>query len=219
MEPLASTDIVSSHARVYEPVVPDSGTASRTGEHATQHVSIPQNVSAAAAQCRPLVKGSHTLRERRMTYLRNMYAMLDQPEPDVPRAILRATSAVRRTKWEIEAGVVGKHPRRKQPAFVAQYRGSSDALLHRQRQLIFEEVHKKRGGSLRSLLNYKHPEVPQSVGEEPSNWNNVHRMEVEEMMRGANLDASDLDEADMDGVVSAVMSAATEAARLATASF
>ncbi len=146
-------------------------------------------------------------------------AILDQPQPDVPRAILRATSTLRRTKWEIEAGVVGKHPKRKLPAFVTHYRGSPYALLHQQRQLIFEEVQKKDGGKLGSLLHLEEPEVPQSVGEEPSHRDDVHRMEIEEMLRSANIAADDLDEADMAGVVGAVMSAAAEAARRATASF
>lgn len=148
--------------------------------------------------------------------------MLDQPEPDVSRAFLRTTNAVRRTKWEIEAGVVGswsKLPTRKSPAFVAQYDGFPDILLHRQREAIARELRKMGSAKSRCLMRLMPPEVPQSVGEESSPWSNSHRLDIEEMLRSADFDARDLDEADMNGVVSAVMSAAAEAARLANARF
>ena len=149
--------------------------------------------------------------------------MLNQPEPDVPRAILRATSAIHRTRWEIEAGVVGswhKLPKGKSRAFVAQYGGSPHDMLQRQRQAITQEIREKRGGKLRGPIGPKEPQVPQGVGEDSFFWDrSTHRIDIEQMMRSANFDASDLDEADMNSVVSAVMSAAAEAARLATASF
>ncbi|RPD69708.1 hypothetical protein L226DRAFT_575364 [Lentinus tigrinus ALCF2SS1-7] len=218
VSPPVLIDIIPGHTQVSEVVVLHSV----TGSHAAQHGSIPQNVSVAATkQGPPPVKSSHTLRERRMTYLRNMYAMLDQPEPDVPRAILRATTAVRRTKWEIEAGVVGswlKPPRHKLPAFVARYGGFPDTLLHRQREAIVQEVRLKRSEKLRGFPGSKLPEVPQSVGTAMSLSNN-HRKEIEEMLRNANFNPGDLDEADLNGVVIAVMSAAAEAARLAPGSF
>ncbi|KAI0750266.1 hypothetical protein C8Q80DRAFT_1120260 [Daedaleopsis nitida] len=104
--------------------------------------------SAAEVSCenRHTVKGPETLRERRMSYLRAMHAMSNQPEARPPLPVI-PISVPGVTEWKIEAGVLGaRRPPTswKIPEFVVKYGGSPKAHLRAQRGALAAEVQRRR---------------------------------------------------------------------------
>ncbi|KAI0706540.1 hypothetical protein C8Q76DRAFT_160342 [Earliella scabrosa] len=176
--------------------------------------------------------GPHTLRERRLLFLRAMHTMSNQPEPDpkLPRAVLNTSPTVYRgSQWKIEAGVLGdrhgssssSHP--KLPEYMVKYGGSAVALLRARRELLHAEVRrtnsaKMLGQGSSSQTQVEVVEVPQidedSLKTRTERQRHDHeREELARALRDADIDAADLDEGDMEDVVNAVISAAAEAAR------